>query len=768
MRSQFKLFMAILMLSVFIIIPTSSQAQVMPSVRLTAPTTPIQAEVDRQFVIPLTITMPNQEAILGGVYPRTDNAAIRVEQRTINQILAPNATFNASLTGVAQSAGIFRVILEVDAAGFVYSTEVMVDVKDPDEAQRRPRFSITKASILPSPTDLDNPFTLELDLKNTGDEPSGLVMATLAGAGNFSVKSLTNRADMSSVNPGETGKVSFILSANDNRTSNEVTLTLSYDTYTQTETLFLPLPDIAEPSAPPLLKVESFKLTPAQEGQFALKLTIINEGESKAENISLSLDAGGKAFPLSGGNVRTIKQLASGAKTAVEYLLASQGELSAHPVNIAFEFSDENEAARKGSDRIFITTNLEPLIGLTGFSARQAGEDGEFSLTLNIKNNGLSKARDISVRFTGNQASPVNKGAVVRMSDIAAGASGSLSLLMQTKLEADTYTIPFEITYRSQGGAEHKETDTVTIPAESIGIHPDEQAGLLPVMIDRHTISKDAVLAGQEFVLSLYIKNTSDEPTGSVKVTLGEARAGNTGGSVFSTTDGRISFYAENIPENGEIVKQINLFADRSAQSMTYSLPVTIEYEDIDGKLKEVSSVVGIPVIHERRFRVLTLDIPSSAAVGEAVPVSMEFANTGRVNIDNVFISLEGDFEKENATFFIPSFTLGTSDFFHATLFPEAQGELAGKIVVTYDGAHGEEVRHEQPFSLQITPPAEPAAGMPGNPGARGAMMAAGSAQTPFSLQNILLFGVLPALVLIAAIFTIKKIKANRKTSGSK
>ena len=497
-------------------------------------------------------------------------------------------------------------------------------------------------------------------------------------------------------------------------------------------------------------------MTPAQEGQFALKLTVINEGESEARSISLSLDAGGKAFPLTGGNVRTIHALSPGAKANVEYLLSSQGELAAHPVNIAFDFLDEDDTARKLSDRIFITTNLEPLIGLTGFSARSAGEDGEFSLTLNIKNNGLSQARNISVRFTGNQASPVNKGAVIRMSDIAAGASGNLSVMMQTKLLADTYSIPFEITYRSQGGAEHKETDTVTITAESIGIDPDEQAGLLPIMLDRHAISKNNVSPGSEFVLTLHIRNTSNEPTGIAKITLGEARSGNTGGSVFSTADGRNAFIAQSIPANGEIVKEIRLLADSEAQAMIYSLPVIIEYEDDEGIVSAVNANVAIPVRHEGRFRILTLDVPPSAAIGEAVPVSLEFANTGRINLDNMFISLEGDFDKENATFFIPSFAHGTSDFFHATLFPRTEGALTGKIVITYDDVNANEVRIEEAFSIEVTPAVAPV-GMPGNP-------AGNLVQPSFPWLYV---GIAAIIVAVGIFFTVKKIKAKKRITGA-
>jgi len=759
MKGQFKILITIFAVSIFLLIPSISHAQTLSPVTLTAPAV-VQAEVGKEFIITLTITMGNQIGMFNSVQPRTQNPDIKIEERIFDQIIPANTSMNVSLTGISQSAGIFRVTIDVDAADLIYSTDVMVEVTDPDEAQRRARFSVASAAFIPVSPDLDKPFALRITLKNTGNEPSGDVLATLDAGANFTMQSLTNRADAASVNPGETAEVSFVLLAKEDRTSNSVALTLSYDTYTQTETLFLPLPDVPDPSSPPVLKVDSFTLTPAQEGQFTLKLTVINEGESKARSISLSLDAGGKAFPLTGGNVRTIRTLAPGAKANVEYLLSSQGELAAHPVNIAFDFLDENNTARKLSDRIFITTNLEPSINLTGFNVRSADVEGEFTLTLNFKNDGLSAASDITVRFTGNQVSPKNKGAVLSITDIPAGGTGNLSLLMQTKLESETYTIPFEITYRSKAGAEHKTTDTIVITSDLIGIDLEGEKGLLPIILDRHTLSKNNVSPGSEFVLTLHIRNTSNEPTGIAKITLGEARSGNTGGSVFSTADGRNAFIAQSIPANGEIVKEIRLLADSAAQAIIYSLPVTIEYEDAEGKVSAVNANVAIPVRHEGSFRILTLDVLASAAVGEAVSVSLEFANTGRINLDNMFISLEGDFDKENATFFIPSFAHGTSDFFHATLFPHTEGTLTGKIVITYDDENANEVRIEEPFSIEVTPAVTPA-GMPGNP--RPGFAAGNFAPASFPWLYV---GIAAIIVAAGIFFTVKKIKAKKRITG--
>lgn len=56
----------------------------------------------------------------------------------------------------------------------------------------------------------------------------------------------------------------------------------------------------------------------------------------------------------------------------------------------------------------------------------------------------------------------------------------------------------------------------------------------------------------------------------------------------------------------------------------------------------------------------------------------MEFANVGRIALNSVLAAIEGDFEKEDATYFIPQFAVGISDFFQGTIIPDETGMLSG------------------------------------------------------------------------------------------
>jgi len=191
---------------------------------------------------------------------------------------------------------------------------------------------------------------------------------------------------------------------------------------------------------------------------------------------------------------------------------------------------------------------------------------------------------------------------------------------------------------------------------------------------------------------------------------------------------------------------------------MTYTLPISIEFEDEEGASFSVNESVNIPVLQETRVQVLSVDIPKSAAAGQPVPLSMEFANTGRIALNNVFVEIVGDFPKENATYFVPRLEIGMSDFFQGMIIPSEEGTISGSLTLTYLDALNQEVKIEHPFTMTVEPmmdmpvdmPLEP---MPGfeNP----------QAGLPWFMIAIIGGGVI--ILLIAAIFIIKKIRAKRQ-----
>jgi len=159
---------------VILIIPIGAVAQVVPPMGVSVPTL-IQAEVDEEFVIPVTITAGESELSIGRVRPRV--TGLTISSQTLNRIVPPGTSINVVLTGIASEAGLYSVRIDIDGStdedGFTLSNELIIDVRDPDEDEERPEFKITQVSFEPHVPNVESIFSVMVDIENHGEEDSG-------------------------------------------------------------------------------------------------------------------------------------------------------------------------------------------------------------------------------------------------------------------------------------------------------------------------------------------------------------------------------------------------------------------------------------------------------------------------------------------------------------------------------------------------------------------------------------------------------------------
>ena len=148
--------------------------------------------------------------------------------------------------------------------------------------------------------------------------------------------------------------------------------------------------------------------------------------------------------------------------------------------------------------------------------------------------------------------------------------------------------------------------------------------------------------------------------------------------------------------------KEIPLYVDPNAQAKTHIVLARIEYEDEKGAEFRAEESLNIPVTQECRFEVLSLDVPPMAFVGQPVPIAAEFVNVGKVALTNFMVNMEGDFQKENALYYIGNLETGMSDYYQAMAIPQTEGEVTGMVVFSYIDNNNKEIRVEEPFTLQV------------------------------------------------------------------
>lgn len=731
----------------------------------------VETEVNEEFRITVTISNNTaDEVYIANVWGVITSANIFLESQAVNRMIRPGSTSIVHLLGRTHSAGFHRVIIEVEALGHpLISQEVLVEATQPAGAEPTAKLEVTSVSFNPEAPDLDSNFDISFHVQNTGNADARDVELTFDGGVNFSVTTLTNRVRIPHIARGQTLTATFTVAARDTRTSSDVTLSIAHGGgQPQQEKLNLPLPEKPKKpqKAPPKVIIESFDLDKTPESNLILNLTIKNTGELSARNVAVNFNGGDKLFTLDGTTVRRIPSLDASSTRIVQFVFQPRGVLSNHPVEITFDYTDPDGKELTESEKIFITTDLEPSLKISSFSVSPQVREGNFMLNLVIQNKGVTAAKDVALRLTGTEAFPIETSNLVFLPDLSADSSENISILLRSSdLTRKTISLPIEISYKSTGGAEHSANETIIISAEAAGITVEEDdeeiRGTPRVMLVRHTLSEERLFAGSTFTLSLYIRNNSDRRVGNMKISLGSIQVGGTGGTaggtVFSPLDGSSSsFFVEDIAARDQLIKEVTLLVDPSAAAMTYSLPINIEFEDDDGKAFTVNESVNIPVLQESRLQILSTEIPEFAMAGQAVPVSLEFANTGRVALSNVFVAIEGDFGKENATYFVPRLDMGISDFFQGMIIPQAEGILTGQIIITFLDAINEEVRIEHPFEMTISPMVDLPLDMPIEPIPPDAGLA-----LPWTTAVPIGIGLLIAIVIV--ILFIKKRKAKRR-----
>ncbi len=272
-------------------------------------------------------------------------------------------------------------------------------------------------------------------------------------------------------------------------------------------------------------------------------------------------------------------------------------------------------------------------------------------------------------------------------------------------------------------GAETESVEEIVnlpLPGQDVAI------GATPwVIINKYTLSDERVLAGNTVTLHLYVENTNQRPVKNVKISLDVVKIESTtsgtssvttGGTVFSPVNSSNSFYVDYIPGKTVIQKDIDLYVDPNATAKTYIVPVTIKYEDRKGTTLTCEELVNIPVTQECKLQILSAQIPTNGFAGQPIPVVSEFVNVGKVVLGNFMVALEGEYTKENGTYYIGNLDIGASEYFQGSIIPQQEGALEGTLVFSYIDNNNQTVREEKPFTIDVQARPEPVMGPDGLP----------------------------------------------------
>lgn len=520
---------------------------------------------------------------------------------------------------------------------------------------------------------------------------------------------------------------------------------------------------------------------------------IENISDVLAKNVELNI-SGLAAAGLSvrgGTTTQKVKAIEAGKKIYLYYEMnvAKTAKFGSYEIKTDLSYESEfNKEPIKEETTAFIniggdaSQDSQLIIQDLKFPSATLGVNKTFEVSFKIRNQGQSVAKRIRASAKSDDPSGVVSRTVsdILVRDLAPGEEETVSYKFFTTKGGSTknYPINIKIEYLDDF-TEGKEPKTVEQIVgiflnnpENVGDGKDAKKSTPKLIIDRYEFEPKLPLAGNEFEMNLSFYNTNaKKAVKNIKIDLtsqdtSKSDSNTAGSSVFTPVDSSNTFYIGRIAPSGKVEKTIKMFVVPDATAKTYNITANFEYEDDENNEYKSSENIGVPVYQESKLDIDPINYQTNAMVGDSIPITANFYNTGKVTLYNFKVTLTADNATvNNGTYYIGNFNSGGQDVYEGSIMPNEPGEIKGKLKFTYEDSTGEVKEKEEDINITVeeAPPVDPNAGPDGMPMPDGAM-----GEAPWYKKPLFIIPV--ALVILGAIgfVVFKKLKNKKKEKDLK
>ena len=520
---------------------------------------------------------------------------------------------------------------------------------------------------------------------------------------------------------------------------------------------------------------------------------IENISDVLAKNVELNI-SGLAAAGLSvkgGTTTQKVKAIEAGKKIYLYYEMnvAKTAKFGSYEIKTDLSYESEfNKEPIKEETTAFIniggdaSQDSQLIIQDLKFPSATLGVNKTFDVSFKIRNQGQSIAKRIRASAKSDDPSGVVSRTVsdILVRDLAPGEEETVSYKFFTTKGGSTknYPINIKIEYLDDF-TEGKEPKTVEQIVgvflnnpENVGDGKDAKKSTPKLIIDRYEFEPKLPLAGNEFEMNLSFYNTNaKKAVKSIKIDLtsqdtSKSDSNTAGSSVFTPVDSSNTFYIGRIAPSGKVEKTIKMFVVPDATAKNYNITANFEYEDDENNEYKSSENIGVPVYQESKLDIDPINYQTNAMVGDNIPITANFYNTGKVTLYNFKVTLTADNATvNNGTYYIGNFNSGGQDVYEGSIMPNEPGEIKGKLKFTYEDSTGEVKEKEEDINITVeeAPPVDENAGPDGMPLPDGAM-----GDEPWYKKPLFYIPVIVALLGAGGFVVFKKIKNKKKEKDLK
>lgn len=462
------------------------------------------------------------------------------------------------------------------------------------------------------------------------------------------------------------------------------------------------------------------------DSEATIKVSVQNTSGVNFRNgaITFSTLPAGMTLKNTSSTLAKVGELLGGQEKSAEFQVKIDKEVKTGNYPIGFTWSgshgevSEQEFSFSQTFYIEITNTQEKKepaqLSITNISIpKAAAMNQDFLLSFTVTNTGKSKAEELRVSVEPS-GSIINKSRNVFVeASLGPGASKKYQVTLyapgsgSSEEKVDDKNYPIKITAESSGTASSENAQKGSGPA-SVSQYADilivgnkkgsEDIGVKSpqLMVENYSYGGGSVEAGKNFTLSLTMVNTSKEKKlRNIKVTL-TAEEG-----TFIPYNTSNSFYIDSLEAGGRTTKEITFSTKPDAKAQTIALNLDSAYEDMKGNALSAKDVISIPVVQVTKLDIDDPVMPPEAYVGQPVPVSFSFYNTGKNILRNLKITAEGNFDTQGSTsYFAGNMDPGKSDSYDLQLMPREVGKVSGTVTFAYEDVQGQIQTIEKTFEM--------------------------------------------------------------------
>lgn len=473
---------------------------------------------------------------------------------------------------------------------------------------------------------------------------------------------------------------------------------------------------------------------------FQVAFEIYNPGDAPAKNIKLKLEGleEGKLNMAKGLSTKDITELKPGSKATVIYALSTPASTPGgkYQLNLSYTFNDAQShggttsAPKEGSYNFSIDikrADLNPstlIFDTIDFPKGRIGKNKDVKISFGLKNIGKENAQNIKITAQSTNPSGLapKSGSTAYVPVLEPGEVANYSFDFETtgSVNTDGYPVEIKITYVDDSVTPenpHELTQTIIIDgvdwfAESQK-YKDQNKSVPKLIVEQYKFEPETIYAGTDFDMTLVLYNTAEKTIKNIKIFLASESVSPMGeggqqmvateASVFNPVQSSNTFFIDSIPPGEKVEKTITLSTSHDTPANTYTLTANMEYEDGQAEQYQSSEIIGIPVYQDAGIGIGEIITDFEYMVNTPGNLSVEFYNTGKVQLSNFMVELKGEgINTDTSSYYRGNMAPGVSDSFMATITPTSVDANEGSIVFSFEDSTGEKHEVEKEFKLNV------------------------------------------------------------------